>query len=393
MPKILLTPSFIKNDLTTPQGKRRIEYCDATFPGLYVEVRATSPGKGTYYLRYKDCNGKTCHQKLGRTYELTLTEARKRAKTLKAEITLGADPRAAAKVKKDVPTFGAFAYDEYLPYVKTRKRSYRNDESMLRLRLIPAFGDRPLNRLPRQQIQKLHTALRDDGLAPATCDHHVKLIRRMLNLAVEWGHLNTNPADKIPLFREDNTMERYMSQEEQDRLIEAIDSHSSRVIALMLLFLLSTGARRNEAMTATWENIDVEHRTWRIPATNSKSKKVRSVPLNDSALRVLSELATDKRSPYVFTNPRTKTRYNNINTTWDQMRKNAGLPELRIHDLRHQYASQLVNSGRSLYEVQQILGHSDPTVTQRYAHLSTTALQEAAKSASLTHRPCPTPAT
>ncbi|MEH6616997.1 MAG: site-specific integrase [Porticoccus sp.] len=85
---------------------------------------------------------------------------------------------------------------------------------------------------------------------------------------------------------------------------------------------------------------------------------------------------------HLFINPRTGKRYTNINKTWYRIRKEAGLPNLRMHDLRHQYASHLVNSGRSLYEVQQILGHSDPTVTQRYAHLSTRALQEAAESAS-----------
>ncbi|MBL8439863.1 MAG: DUF4102 domain-containing protein, partial [Betaproteobacteria bacterium] len=93
MPVVKLTPSFIAHNLLCPQGKTRIEMCCAETPGLYIEVRATSQGQGTYYLRYKDASGKTCHQKVGRTMDLTLADARRQAKALRAEIALGADPR------------------------------------------------------------------------------------------------------------------------------------------------------------------------------------------------------------------------------------------------------------------------------------------------------------
>lgn len=116
MPIIKLTESSIPN-LQTPAGKTRIEYCDADMPGLYIEVRATSEGQGTYYLRYKDGTGKTCHQKLGRTIDTTLVNARKQAKTLKAEIALGADPRGEEKAKKEIMTYAEFFEKHYLPYV------------------------------------------------------------------------------------------------------------------------------------------------------------------------------------------------------------------------------------------------------------------------------------
>ncbi len=116
---------------------------------------------------------------------------------------------------------------------------------------------------------------------------------------------------------------------------------------------------------------------------NSKSKRIRSVPLNDSALSVLSQLLTEGKFEYLFVNLNTELPYANVHKVWHRLRKEAGLPHLRIHDLRHMYASFLVNSGRSLYEVQQILVHSDPSVTTRYAHLSTRTLQDAANSASL----------
>src|SRR5574343_1001290 len=103
MPVVKLTQNFINHDLRCPAGKSRIELCHQELPGLYIEVRATSPGQGTYYLRYKDNTGKTCHQKIARTSEITLADARKKAKTLKAEIALGADPKAKSQASKAVP--------------------------------------------------------------------------------------------------------------------------------------------------------------------------------------------------------------------------------------------------------------------------------------------------
>jgi integrase len=383
MPKIQLTPQFIKTTLTCPAGKNRIEYCDIAFPGLYVEVRSTSEGKGTYYLRYKNSHSKTCHQKLGRTYELTLGEARKRAKTLKAEILLGADPRGDAKKQREVILFDRFIHDHYLPYIKVSKRSWQNDESMLRLRMLDVFGSYPLNAITRRQIQSFHIALKESGLSGSSCDHHIKVIRYALNLAIEWELLDKNPADKIQLFKEDNRKERYMTHDELDRLLIVLKEYRNQTIARLVMFLLSTGARLNEALKAKWTDIDIDTKTWRIPATNSKSKKIQSKPLNTKAVELLAQLQEDNISEYLFINVRTGNPYVNVNKPWRDIRVAAGLPELRLHDLRHQYASMLVNSGRSLYEVQQLLGHSDPSVTQRYAHLSTKTLQEASESAAL----------
>ncbi len=184
----------------------------------------------------------------------------------------------------------------------------------------------------------------------------------MLNLAVEWEMLERNPASKVPLFKEDNKVEHYLEDDDLERLLTVLRNHHNRPVCNIAMFLLSTGARLNEALRATWRQIDRENRVWRIPASNSKSGKVRSVPLNDTALGILDLLDTED---YLFINRRTGKPYTTIHKVWERLRNEAGLPHLRIHDLRHQYASFLVNSGRTLYEVQQILGHSDPTVTQR----------------------------
>jgi integrase len=382
MATLKLSQDLINRGLAIAPDKRRTEFCDADTPGLYVEVRETSAGEGTYYYRYKNAAGKSQHQKLGRTKEISLAEARRRAKTQKAEVQLGADPRGEERARRAAMTLETFFTEHYLTYVTPRKRSWQRDEELYRLRIRAALGPKRLTELTRQQAQALHTAVLAEGLSPASADHHLKLLRQMLNLAVVWGMLEKNPVAGVPLFNADNKVERYLDDAQLQGLLQVLQTDANRTVCRIALFLLSTGCRLNEALRATWAQVDRDRRVWRIPASNSKSKKVRSVPLNDSALEVLAELDTKGKFEHLFVNEETKKPYTTIMKVWSRLRTKAGVPHLRLHDLRHQYASFLVNSGRTLYEVQQILGHSDPKVTQRYAHLSTRSLQEAANSAS-----------
>jgi integrase len=172
-----------------------------------------------------------------------------------------------------------------------------------------------------------------------------------------------------------------MDEEQLQRLLAVLRTDKNRMVCDIVLFLLSTGARLNEALHSKWEHIDVEHRVWRIPATNSKSGKMRAVPLNDSALEVLSKQDTEDEFEHVFINRQTGKPYTTIQKVWNRLRNAVNLGHVRIHDLRHQYASFLVNNGVTLYTTGQILGHSTPKVTQRYAHLSTATLQDAAATA------------
>lgn len=383
MAVVKLTQDFVDCQLVCPDEANRIEFVSDDRSGLYVEVRKASNGYGTYYLRYKDANNKSCHQKIGRTQDMTLTEAKEAVKTLKAEIALGADPRAEEKARLAVITYDTFFDEYYLPYAKNHKRSWDRDEELYRLRISSTFGQRRLNDVSRLQIQKFHAKLMNEGLAAATANHHIKLIRRMLNLAIEWNVISgPNPASRIEMFAEDNQIERYMNDDELQRLLEVLRTDNRKGVCQIALFLLSTGARLNEALSAKWEHVDIHKCIWRVPATNSKSKRMRAIPLNDSAMAVINVLETKGEYEHLFINKKRKLPYVNIAKVWEELRIKAGLPKLRLHDLRHQFASFLVNDGQSLYTVQQILGHSDPSVTQRYAHLSTSALQLASSSAS-----------
>jgi integrase len=384
MATVKLTPSFVKNRLQCPVDKKRVEFCDTELSGFYIEVRATSQGEGTYYLRYKNDRGKTSHLKIAKSTELTLSQARKKAKAQKAGILLeGSDPRAEVKRKKQIPTFETFIQDRYIPYVKVRKRSWETDVSLLKNRILPAFGKYSLDQITREQITVFHSLLVEkEELAYGTADRHLTLIKYIFNLSVEWEVIARSPAARVKLFKIDNKKERYLTEHELKKLVAVLQSDSNRTVCLVALFLLSTGARRNEALKAKWSEIDIEHRVWRIPSENSKSKRTRSVPLNSTALSVLAELKKPEVQERLFISPHTGEPLGHITNVWFRLRKKANLPDLRLHDLRHQYASMLVNSGRSLYEVQQVLGHQDPNVTMRYAHLSTKSLQNAANTAS-----------
>ena len=382
MPATVLTDKLIKSGLICPPGKNKVELTDSARSGLYIEVRATSPGRATFWYRYKDATGTTARVKIGRTTDISLADAKAMVKVLRAKIQLGSDPAAERREKKQAPTWDVFFTDWYLPHAKQHKRSWANDEEMHRLRISDRIGHLRLDQVRKQQVQEFHAELRESGLAPATADHHLKLIRQALNLAVDWELLKENPAARVKLFNEDNREERLMTDEELQRLMATLGKKKYSVAYLAVKFLLLTGARVNEALHARWADIDRANRTWVIQATNSKSKRRRSVPINDAALEVLDSLKTEGKSEWLFTSSRGGGRMTTINKVWQRLRKEAGLSHVRLHDLRHYHASALVNSGRTLYEVQQILGHSDPTVTQRYSHLSTRTLREASEAAS-----------
>ena len=384
MPVMKLTQAMFPQVLQCPVGKARIELCDADLPGLLCEARASSPGLGTWYFRYKK-DSITAYKRIGSTADIPLADARKQAKIIKGEIASGIDPKGDEKAKTVSPKFSTFMETTYFDHIRSRKRSWKSDESLYRNYLKADFGHIPLDQITRQQVQLMHTKLRTEKkLAFATADHGLKLMRQALNLAISWELCTVNPAAKVPLYGVDNKVEHYLDAEQLQRLLEVLrDPTSPRSVCQISLYLLSTGARLNEALSARWHDVDDVNRVWRIPASVSKSGKVRAIPLNDSALEIIGQLDTKDQFEHLFINRQTGKPYTTIMKVWSRLRLKAGLPHFRIHDLRHQYAIFLVNAGFSLFCVQQVLGHSDPKVTQRYAHLSTKSLQDAANSASI----------
>ena len=391
MPIVNLTANFIKHHLLCPAGKLSIEYCAKDLPGFLVEVSAVNPGVGSYRLRHKEKNpstGKpqTRYKSIGRTYEIDFTDAKKRAKELKSMLALGQSIKSNGKNnEKDSITYSEFFEQHYKPYILQRKRSARADIGKYNHRVKARFGSMELSKLEleheRHSIQQFITDLREEGLAPATCDRYLQMIRYSLRLAVDWGYLARNPADKILLFNVDNRVENYLSDDEMARLMKVLqDPNENRVVCSLILFLLSTGARLMEAQLAKWKHIDLKNRVWRIPATNSKSKRTRSVPLSDISIKALKENHSDHK--YVFISPRGNGNpYNNIDKSWYRIRIRAGLKHFRIHDLRHSFASILINKRQSIYTIKNLLGHSTIIMTERYSHLSSRSLKNGSDAA------------
>jgi integrase len=336
----------------------------------------------TYFLRYKR-NGKTAYDCLGTIKEMTLAQARKLATEKKVEHAKAAKLPSPEKPVLSEMSLDTFMSDHYFPHAKLHKRSWVRDDQLYRIRIKPKFGESQLCDITRYQVQQFQNDLSTSGLSPASQDHHIKLIRHALNLAVEWEFLERNVLKGVKLLNVENQLHDVASDDQLQRLGEILRTDHNRPVCHILMFLLSTGARLSEALTATWHQVDLEKGLWTIPASTAKSNKSRTVPLNESALWVLAQAANMKRFDAIFANPETGKPFTTITRVWYRLRKAAGIGQMRIHSYRHQFADLVISSGRSLYDVQVLLGHSDPRVSQRYARLSMHTLKEAANTASL----------
>lgn len=176
----ILTTMFLQTHLNCPPGKDKIEYCDGKERGLLIECRSGS-AVPTWYWRRKE-NGKLTRNKLGTINDLSLDEARKRVALSKAERAVGR--HAAPDQENDIP-LDCLWTNHYQPYAKLHKRSHSRDAQLYR-RIEPQFGPLPLKKITRMQVQQFQAALLNEGLSRATVNHHIQLMRRLLNLAISW---------------------------------------------------------------------------------------------------------------------------------------------------------------------------------------------------------------
>lgn len=375
MPKITLTQALVDN-LTCQKEKGKEDYFDTKTTGLLVQVLIS--GRKTYYLRYQNDRKKTIQKILISASLVKLSDARELAKKYLAQLAMGGDPFATKAELKLVPTFANFMTERYMPFVKGYKRSWRSDDSYLRNHLLPAFGKKHLDEITKHDVIQFHHGMRAKNYALGTCNRCLILLRYAMNLAVRWEipGFKSNPTKDVALFDDHaGKKERYLSKKEAQRLYEAVRQSENTMLQYIIPMLILTGARKREVLDAKWEDFDIDRKQWRIPTT--KAGKPRHVPMSDGVLQLLASVPHDD-CPWVFANSKTRKPYVSIFTSWDTARTKAGLADVRIHDLRHSFASFLVNAGRSLYEVQKILGHTQIKTTQRYAHLSPDTLIDAA---------------
>ena len=211
-------------------------------------------------------------------------------------------------------------------------------------------------------------------------NRYTAFVRRVFNLALEWEVVGGRNPVRRAVMAPEHHRERFLTEAELRALFQALDREPNQVAAGAIALLAATGARRGEAMTARWEHIDVERRLWVVPI--SKSGRRRHIPLSDAALRILARQPRPDGCPWVFPGQTGKKPIGCLRRTWKSVKAAAGLPDdLRLHDLRHTFASTLVSKGRTLYEVSQLLGHSQISMTMRYAHLAPQRLLDAANEA------------
>lgn len=202
----------------------------------------------------------------------------------------------------------------------------------------------------------------------------------MFSLAISWEWIEDNPVKGIEKYQEEKR-DRWLNQEELDRLWAVLDKYPTHLTAYIFKFLLLTGARKGEALQATWDQFDLEKGIWTKPSHATKQKKKEYLPLSEKALEILHTLQqlNTQDSPYLFPGRIEGDPIKETKTFWRRVLKEAQLEEVRIHDLRHTHASHLVSSGLSLSIVGKLLGHTQASTTQRYAHLADEPLRQAAE--------------
>ena len=375
MPVVRLSPTFVRK-VQCPSELKKIDYFDTMMRGFMLEVRAS--GGKTYYQRYTDERGRERQYKIGPADVLTLRQAKRKAKQIKAQAILGGDPQRERQERRSIPTLRAFIEERYLPFVQTYKRSWQTDEIVLRVHVLPRLGHLFLDEITTEHIVEIIATMRSDEYAPGTVGRVIVILRYLFNLARKWNVLGTNenPAAGIPV-PPDVQRNRFLDKLEIKKLVEVLVNDENQVAAKAILLLLLTGARRNEITHARWEHVDLETSTLFVPL--SKSGKSRYVVLNADAVAVLRSIPRLPGNPYVFPSPVTGRPCASLYFPWHRIRTRAGLPDVRLHDLRHSFASALVNDGKDLYIVQRLLGHTNAKATQRYSHLSRETLAEAAE--------------
>jgi integrase len=347
-------------------------------------VRVYPSGQQSYVLSYRAVPGRQGVKKtyvLGSAAVFTPDQARELARQWLAQIRLGVDPAGQKAAQRTAPTMADLAQRYLTEHAETKKKpgSLRMDRTNLRLHVLPALGSRLVQDLRRDDVSRLHHAMRG---TPGAANRVLSLLRMMLTMAERWGWrpLHSNPVAHIEHYPE-RQMERYVTPEELARLgavlqeAERTQTENPSVLACIRLVLF-TGARVGEVLELRWSEIDWTRGLAFLPDSKTGRKPLR---LPAPARAVLQGLVPLDGNPYCLPGRVPGQQWRGIRKPWYRLRAQAGLSDVRIHDLRHTYASRAGELGFSLPMIGALLGHQDAKTTQRYLHLVHDPVQAAAE--------------
>lgn len=319
-------------------------------------------GKETehWYVELAISGRKKIKRSVGKVGQITKTVARQYENELKKKLRLGQ----LDMLQAEMPTLNEIK-DDYLAYVRDvkKKRSWTRDAELLKP-LCKIFGSKKLSDISTKDIEEFKS-LRIKEVSPATVNRSLSVLRHLFNLAKRWKKFfGENPVSIAGMLEENNLVERILSPQEQDRLLESSISYLRPII----FTALNTGMRRGEILGLRWSEVDFQNNFITVVQSNSKSKKQRKIYMNTALRKMLMELKLKSPSgEYVFVDTEGD-GIKTVRTAFEAACRRAGLGGLRFHDLRHTAATRMVESGANIVAISKILGHSDIKTTMRYTH-------------------------
>ena len=379
-------PSANSETLTTrivealPVSDRETVVWDRELAGFGVRVH---PSGSKVYMVHKRSGGKSRRVTIGRHGVWSLHAARREAGGIIASMKNGETPvrPGAENSFASGPTVDELAEQYMVEHVAVRCKptTARSCRHLFDKYLLPEFGRQRLGEITPDQVAALHYRLREN---PTTANQVIGLLSRLFHKAAKSGYApeGGNPCRFIKKYPM-RSCERFLSEREFVRLGTVLDELEangkiSTTAAAGLRLLMLTGCRRNEILTLRWEDVDLEHDEIRLRDAKTGA---RAVPLSPTAKQILVTLPRQPDNPWVISGRGQGTRLSNLNATWTVVRKKAGLEDVRIHDLRHSYASRALSLGESLPMIGKLLGHSKIQTTARYAHLARDSVKAAAE--------------
>lgn len=375
MPK--LNKSFVSKLNATD---RDVVVWDDSLPGF--GLRAKTTGVKTFIVQYRNSNGRSRRVSLGALGKVTLDQARKHAVKLMGQIAAGGDPAEDRRVRLHSETVGQLA-DAYMREHcagRCKPRTIEGNAWFIEKLIKPRIGSRKLIDLKPADISRLHTDMRE---TPYNANRCLALLRAMLNCAERWEMIprGSNPASVIEHYPE-RKRERFLSEEELKRLftvLVALEAERSVTIyeAAAIRLLIYTGCRLSEITTLEWSSVDLPNARIIFEKHKTDRHGAKAIPLNAPTLELLTNLPHEPGNPFVIAGYNPGKHLINLQKPWRRVRKAAGLEDVRIHDLRHSFASFAVGAGVPLALIGGLLGHRSVQTTARYAHIANDPLKQA----------------